>query len=62
VTAVLGVGSNVYGSKQKASADDTLSGMLFDLNDETFDSEYFKSEPESGWIAHPLSRYVLDKE
>jgi hypothetical protein len=47
---------------QSLSDADTFAGKFSDLNDGTFASGYFSSDPDSGWIAHPLPKYVLDKE
>lgn len=47
---------------QNLCDDDTFSGKFSDLNDGTFSSGYFSSAPDSGWMAHPLPKYVLDKE
>ena len=46
----------------RARADDTFRGKFLALKDGTFDAGNFIRDPESGWIDHPLSRYLLDKE
>ena len=35
---------------------ETIFGIFFDWNDTRSAVSTFKSEPESGWITHPLSR------